>query len=53
MIILKQLAYKAKEKDIVEFFKDFNIEDVFIPEGENGKSKGFAFVKFKTMNDYT
>ncbi len=49
---MKQLAFKAKEKDIIEFFKDFSLEDVCIPENDQGKSKGFAFVKFKNENEF-
>jgi RNA recognition motif-containing protein len=47
VVILKQLSFKATEKDIVSFFKDFTIEDVFIPKADNGKARGFGFVKFK------
>lgn len=28
------------------------MEDVFIPENDQGKSKGFAFVKFKNENEF-
>lgn len=52
VVILKQLAFKATERDIRNFFKDASIEDVLIPENEGGKSKGFAFVKFGDSGSY-
>ncbi len=46
VIFLKNLAFKAKESDIVNFFKDMNIAQIMIVKDNNGKSKGLAYVEF-------
>lgn len=33
VVILKQLSFKATEKDIVKFFQNYDIEDIYIVVG--------------------
>ena len=51
VLIIQNLSFKAKEEDIQNFFKDFEIEKVMINRNEKGKSNGFAFIEFKNQND--
>lgn len=46
-VILKNLSFKATEDDIKEFFKNLTVQEVTIPKNDQGKVRGFAFVKFK------
>jgi len=52
VIFLKGLNFKASEQDIRDFFKDFDIKQVkLVVDKKSGKSKGFAFVEFQTLED--
>lgn len=52
MIFIKGLNFKASEQDIRDFFKDFDIKQVkLVVDKKSGKSKGFAFVEFQTLED--
>lgn len=33
VVILKQLSFKATEKDVVKFFSNFEVEDVYVAVG--------------------
>ena len=49
---MKHLSFFVKESDIEKFFKGKEIEQIFIPKREDGRSKGFAFVEFEHYKDY-
>lgn len=46
-VILKNLSFKATEDDIRDFFKNLSVQEVIIPKNDQGKVRGFAFVKLK------
>jgi RNA recognition motif-containing protein len=48
---LKNLHFKAEQKDIEDFFLNMKITNIMIPKYE-GKSKGFGYVEFEKFKDY-
>ena len=49
---IRNLNFKAREQDIEEFFKDFNVRQVhLVRDKKTKKPTGIAFVEFATMED--
>ena len=51
VIFVRGLHFKTRENNIREFFKDQEIEKVFVVKDNNGKPKGLAFIEFKNFSD--
>lgn len=52
---LKNVGYKTRESDLIEFFSQENVEQIMIAKDERGQPKGFGFVTFKNkmaLNTY-
>jgi len=55
VVFLDGLSYKATPEDIKDFFGFHNIkgiETIEIPRGDNGKSKGIAYLEFEKFVDF-
>jgi RNA recognition motif-containing protein len=44
VVFLKNLSFKAEEKDIISYFEGKNITKISIPKSESNDKKGFAYV---------
>jgi len=49
-LVVRQLAWSVKDNKLEESFKDFgNLKEHSVVKARNGKSKGFGFVTFETV----
>lgn len=46
-VFLKNLGYKVRESELMDFFADTLIESIVIAKDEKGMPKGFGFVSFR------
>ncbi len=50
VVLLKNLSFKSREKDIREFFAEFEISKVHVVK-DGDQPKGYAFVEFSKLED--
>lgn len=50
--ILKGLPFSCTYKDIVDFFLGFDIDDIIIMYGKDGRATGTGFVSFNNWKDF-
>ncbi|XP_065663614.1 probable RNA-binding protein 19 isoform X2 [Hydra vulgaris] len=48
---MRGIPFKCSEKEVIKFFKPLVIDDIRFPKNKDGKSSGYAFVDFKTIED--